>query len=323
MRPRHQRKAKKRIAKDAVRWVYTDPGKSESFARWLRQSPLHETVYLEVVELDRALGKINPRLLTPPADSSIGSTLQWKVGAGVAIAVGVTAFLSFWAWRSHDAASADIYRTQLGQIQHIDLSDGSSIDLNTETEVRVRYSGTLRFAQLVRGEALFKIRHSVARPFNVKANDTTVRDLGTAFSVRIRDSNAEEVLVTEGTAAVASAIQTETLKAGELATVRDDHIHSRTLIDVESQRRLAWTGGQLVFQGETLQEAINEFNRYNQRKLVLLDPHLAALKVGGTFRVTDPESFAMSLVPMHVPVHSIHDGTAQMILLGRGTASIR
>jgi len=324
MRLRDQYKTKRRIARRAARWLYAERGTSDSLGRWLRQSPLHETVYLEMAKLDQALGKIDPHLLKSPADPPPGPMYQWRIKAGVAIAVGMVVFLTFWSWRWYDATSVHIYRTQLGQMQHVELSDGSSIDLNTESEVRVHYSESLRYAQLVRGEALFKVRYNVARPFNVKANDTTVRDLGTAFSVRIFDSNAAEVLVTEGSAAVASAIQTETLKAGDLATVRENHIHSRSLIEAEYRRKLGWTEGWLFFQGETLQTAINEFNRYNHRKLVLLDPQLASLKVGGNFRVTDPESFALAVsASPRVPMRSIHDGTdAQIIFLGRATASI-
>jgi hypothetical protein len=66
MRLRDQNKAKRRVAKDAVRWLYADRKESDSLDRWLRQSPLHKTVYLEIVQLDRALGQIDPLLLKPP-----------------------------------------------------------------------------------------------------------------------------------------------------------------------------------------------------------------------------------------------------------------
>ena len=32
-------------------------------------------------------------------------------------------------------------------------------------------------------------------------------------------------------------------------------------------RRLAWTSGRLEFRGETLAEAVAEFNRYNRRQI--------------------------------------------------------
>jgi transmembrane sensor len=60
--------------------------------------------------------------------------------------------------------------------------------------------------------------------------------------------------------------------------------------DVE--RSLAWREGEIVLEGETLDEAVAQFNRYNARKLVISDPGLAAEKLVGQFRATDPQTFA-------------------------------
>ena len=58
---------------------------------------------------------------------------------------------------------------------------------------------------------------------------------------------------------------------------------------------MAWTSGRLQFRGETLGEAVTEFNRYNRRQLRIADAALAQLRVGGTFSATDPDSFAAAL----------------------------
>jgi transmembrane sensor len=58
---------------------------------------------------------------------------------------------------------------------------------------------------------------------------------------------------------------------------------------------MAWTTGRLQFRGDSLGEAVDEFNRYNRRQLRLADASLAQLRVGGTFNATDPESFAAAL----------------------------
>ena len=61
------------------------------------------------------------------------------------------------------------------------------------------------------------------------------------------------------------------------------------------ERRLSWTGGRLQFGGDSLADAVDEFNRYNRLQLRLADGSLARLRVGGTFNATDPESFAAAL----------------------------
>jgi transmembrane sensor len=60
-------------------------------------------------------------------------------------------------------------------------------------------------------------------------------------------------------------------------------------------RKLAWTSGRISFDGETLAEAINEFNRYNRRRFAIADPAIAQIRIGGLFEATDPESFAATL----------------------------
>jgi transmembrane sensor len=60
-------------------------------------------------------------------------------------------------------------------------------------------------------------------------------------------------------------------------------------------RRMSWTSGRLEFRGESLREAVDEFNRYNRRQVRLADASLATLRVGGSFAATDPDSFAGAL----------------------------
>jgi transmembrane sensor len=60
-------------------------------------------------------------------------------------------------------------------------------------------------------------------------------------------------------------------------------------------RKLAWTAGHLAFQGETLDDAVQEFNRYNQRQITIADPSIVRIRVGGIFLTTDPDSFIAAL----------------------------
>jgi transmembrane sensor len=83
--------------------------------------------------------------------------------------------------------------------------------------------------------------------------------------------------------------------AGQAAVVFPDRMSVSRVEPQILRRRLAWTAGRLEFRGESLGEAVAEFNRYNLRQLTLADPALAGLRVGGNFDATDPESFAAAL----------------------------
>ena len=63
----------------------------------------------------------------------------------------------------------------------------------------------------------------------------------------------------------------------------------------EIERLLAWRNGNIVLGGETVEQAAQEFNRYNRQQLVVADPRIAGLRLGGYFRTDDPAGFAKAL----------------------------
>ena len=77
--------------------------------------------------------------------------------------------------------------------------------------------------------------------------------------------------------------------------MRHSIVAVRTLAQKDVTRKLAWTTGRLDFQGETLDEAVKEFNRYNQRQITITDPSILQMQFGGSFRATDLDSFIAAL----------------------------
>ena len=199
------------------------------------------------------------------------------------------------------------YVSGIGEVRRISLEDGSTLLLNTATEVAVELTQRQRTIHLVRGEALFEVARDKARPFVVVANDTAVRAVGTAFVVRLESSQVE-VTVTEGVVEVAplaaapvgANIESESLTrrlkrvtATErvvIAAARTPQIS--TLPPGEAQRALAWREGEVSFDGESLATAVAEINRHNRRQIVVEDPALAAKPIIGVFRAADPVGFS-------------------------------
>jgi transmembrane sensor len=81
------------------------------------------------------------------------------------------------------------------------LPDGSTIDLNARSKVRVRFSEQGRHVDLLEGQALFRVAKDKARPFIVAVNGTRVRAVGTQFDINQRKRGVV-VTVVEGTVAV-------------------------------------------------------------------------------------------------------------------------
>lgn len=209
---------------------------------------------------------------------------------------------SRWQWQT--------YRTDFGGFQRVVLEDGSTAMLNTDTDIRVRFTKSRRQILLARGEALFTVAHDVNRPFDVSAAGTVVRAVGAAFSVRLRDQQQVDVLVAEGRVALNPPDDTldsklpqsdpllrlSTVAAGEAVSDTPAHrLHVEQVGHDDITHKLAWTEGRLWFDGITLAEAVSEFNRYNRRKIEIGDSDIANLHVGGSFDATDVDRFVAAL----------------------------
>ena len=113
---------------------------------------------------------------------------------GALAACGLIAVTGTWSVLRHRGR----FSTGKGETKVIALKDGSVVTLNTASEIQVNYSDALRSVELIRGEALFDVAKNKARPFVVAAGDTSVRVVGTSFTVRHLDATPVQVLVREG-----------------------------------------------------------------------------------------------------------------------------
>ena len=232
--------------------------------------------------------------------------LPWLAVAASVLIVAIGAA----SWMSFTRSGWQVFKTEQGGFQRISLQDGSTAFLNTNSEIHVKLTAARREVVLSRGEALFTVAHDTHRPFDVTAADTVVRAVGTAFSVRLRDQQQVDVIVTEGRVAIdppddsldsklpqqqIALPRMSTLAAGETVSVKARKMNVHKIAAEDMTRKLAWTQGRLWFDRVTLAEAVTEFNRYNRRQLVIDDSAIATLHIGGAFDATDLDSFLAAL----------------------------
>jgi transmembrane sensor len=300
------------VSRALAAWLGAHPRHRAAFLRistaWRRADALRRLAYpneepdLDLLAPERppALESITERAVAQALVPAIprrphASTRRWLVRVALAAVLLATVGVGMTAWVARRAQTTHTYVTAIGEFHRISLPDGSAVSLNTDTKIEVSYSGAERHVELLRGEAQFEVAHDADRPFVVSANGTHVSVLGTAFVVRKRSPSSLDVLVTEGRVAIDSAPAT-VLSGGQIALIRDGRLTTRTVDDMS--RRIAWTEGMLVFSGETLSEAVAEFNRYNRRQLVITDAELASKTIGGAFKATNPDRFATALEKM-------------------------
>lgn len=238
----------------------------------------------------------------PPADAR---RRGWRFAAAASVVLAVLAGFGASQLQSH---SSDRYVTPVGGRASVPMLDGSKITLNTNSQLRVALTETLRRVDLHQGEAFFEVAKDAQRPFVVAAGNKRVVAVGTKFSVR-RDGDDIEVVVTEGKVRVednARPEPSELLTAGAIARAGDVgvRVERRSLEDAETH--LSWRSGVLMFRDQSLGAAAAELNRYNIRQIVIDDAAVGALKVEGNFTATNLDAF-VRLIESGFPVRATHE----------------
>jgi transmembrane sensor len=297
------------VADEAAEWaIRIDngsivPDQDEQLRRWLEADPrrrgalLRAQAALSFVDRGRALVGLVPR----PNRRSFW-VRQWLIAAGTLLVAGLAA-VAILLPRSHD------YATGLGEIRQVSLADGSVVAIDTQSSVKVTLQSDRREVTLTRGEAWFQVAHDSKRPFLVGAGPIRVQAIGTAFSVR-RHDNGADVLVTQGvveTWSVGEETRRTRVLAGSKAYIAEHEPPQPVRAGTDIERALAWRDGAIVLEGETLAEAAAQFNRYNARKLIIVDPQLAGEKLVGHFRATEPMTFARA-VATTLGAHVVDEG---------------
>ena len=193
------------------------------------------------------------------------------------------------------------YHTDIGERSVVALPDGSVATLDTDSRIRVAYTGQERAVYLVKGQALFDVAHNEQVPFQVYAKGQRITAVGTIFNVRIEGERVKVSMV-EGSVKVrtlpppgkvAVPVQELILSAGELAVA--ETARPTVVRAIDARQVASWKGGLLVFNDTRLSEAVAEINRYNRHKLVIADERLHAQRFGGSFPAGDYETFVRML----------------------------
>lgn len=337
------------INKEACAWIArlhgTEPSAKElaSFRAWMARSPRHKA---EVRHLARLWGELNVMTelaVGAEATATTGSNWQTLLGtwftrplATAVVGVAAIALVATLLIRPLDPSLVQplLHTTAIGEQQLFNLEDGSSLLLNTNSQVRVDYTDTGRDIYLIRGQAHFEVASNPNRPFRVYAGQGMVRAVGTAFSVYVRDSRLL-VTVTEGvielnsldhrdpsdnmaadkTSKPDTVERVAVVNAGQHAVFNpaDKVVQSLESIDPPAlSRKLAWRKGLLRFSGDSLEDVVSEVSRYTATRIVILDPEIRDIRIGGFFRVGETEKMFEALESsfgvevLHVDENLIH-----------------
>lgn len=297
----------------------------EEFLEWLCRSPDHIRAYLEVSqtyielpapgvlpndEVGRLIDKARARLTNDviPLDPRIPRheppvptrTTRWPWAVATSFVIALAGGVI--AWQHHEHG---LYATEAGEGRTVTLADGSRIELNGRTRLRVAYSEHERDIALLEGQALFQVAKDKTRPFIVDTGTAQIRAVGTAFDVHKQGAETT-VTVLEGTVAVLSANSSPgqttatagaapnlLVTAGEQAVVTPQGSAKPHATNVAAVT--AWTRGQLEFDETPLSQVAEEFNRSSPRPLVLDSASAGKVRISGVYSSVDPASLILFL----------------------------
>lgn len=286
--------------RDAGPWTAEN---ARGLEAWLAASLHHRVAYYRLNAAWKEAGRLaamlpGKRAAAHPAPRRPLVRHPLALAASVLLVLAL-AFTIYW----QAIAPAQQYATEVGGLQLVQLPDGSTATLNTDSALRVDMRGSERHVELQRGEAFFEVAKDATRPFIVRSDALRVVAVGTAFAVQ-QDGARTRVMVTEGSVQVdagAQGVGPAPVAAGSMVQAGATGLQMQSLSGEEMEQRLSWRSGLVVFRATPLAEAVAQFNRYNKRKIVLADPSIAQLGVGGVFRATDQEVF-LKLLETGFPV---------------------
>lgn len=306
------------ITREAAHWHALQraggltPEQQAKFMDWLVASPRHLREYLAVQrvagelagalramenDVDALLATaqqapqgnvvalpIAPRRIAPASPRRRGALRAFALAATLA---GVVVLAQgFWP-------REQLHETARGAPRAFVLADGSRVHLAGDSAIGVKMGPLRRRVELRRGQASFEVAPG-RRPFDVRAAELRIEDVGTIFDVALRYAQAR-VDVAEGRVKVwderapSASAPLADLHAGQSARIayKDRAIQVN---DEDPAAMTAWWSGRVVFRDETLLEVAERFNRLNRVQLRIEDADAAALRLTGNLRGDDIDS---------------------------------
>lgn len=356
------------LAEQAAGWVErlarADAAEREAFARWITESRRNVEAFLFATAIDRTLDdpdalrsidvekvllhtrtNVIPMVTTAsreqaaPGPQDAGTPAQagstgrhWRWAAGVAALA-----LAASGWWAFDARGTDTITTRVGEQRTLRLADGSLLQLNTNSRVRIEFTRQRRDLSLLYGEALFTAERDPARPFRVHAGDTVVQAIGTRFNVYHREDKTT-VAVIEGLVQISPdardesassvgrrnpAAKPRTAPPLRLAAGRQAQLAGTGRViklgAADASRTMAWRERRLTFDKDTLGEIATQFNRYNASPRIEARGEGAASKrYTGVFDADDPSSLLEYLA--RDPSLAIERQAQQIVIRDSGAA---
>ena len=285
------------VLEQAADWqirLQEEPQSRAAFEQWLAESDAHRAAWHKMEKLWGALGELpavpsaqdSRRSVHKPQSVPQPSRRSRRLWPRLTAAACVATIAVMMAPEATLALRAD-YQTGVAQVRTVQLADGSTVVLSPQSALKV-LDDDGRQVELLKGQAYFQVAPDPQHPFIARAGQLSVRVLGTAFDLDLRQDTAEVAL--EHGQVQAENIQaalSERLLPGQRLKFSwpSGKVERSSLAPTQVA---AWRGGSLFIENQRVADIVDHLQRYTSGWIVITDPTLKARRITGVYDLNDP-----------------------------------
>lgn len=291
----------RRALREAAAWhtrlrdITASEADQRAWSAWRAQDPAHQRAWDKVLAVSAQLGRIPAPLALQALRARPPRRQVLRMVAPLAVS-GLAAWAGWRAapWETWQAT----HRTRPGQRQHLQLPDGSSLAMDTDTALDEAFDPQARRLRLHAGRILVTTQPDpYGRPFTVGTPQGQVRALGTRFSVQVLPGITRVAVHEKAVRLEPLSGDARELHAGEQAVLSDSKVSMPAPLDPFAA---SWVDGTLAVVDVPLGDVVGELARYRPGRLVC-DPVVSDIRVSGTFPLDDTDR-ALTALAQSFPV---------------------
>ncbi|MEN0002760.1 MAG: FecR domain-containing protein [Bacteroidota bacterium] len=244
-------------------------------------------LYPSPAETQQELARLQQAIQTKSTNQKVRRILRRPWLQAAAILLLLTAGFGVWKMAQPSAPQLVSYDTPFGETQEIKLTDGTTITLNANSNLKhattLNYNGQREI--WLSGEAYFEVAHRPKEPFIVHTTNGDIQVLGTSFNVIQRPNDFELTLV-EGKVQLelpdASSIS---MLPGEQISILDKKLSK---VKVNTDGIAAWRNNQMNFRNVTIARVIAQIEHDFGWTIQVNNKALLDLKVNAQIPENNP-----------------------------------
>lgn len=269
------------------------PELKRQFQAWLAQSSLHQQAW-QKAQRDWHQTQPQFRHMAQPLarpHPAVSAGRRWFLGAGLGAVAGAAAWglapagLGIRTWQN---LRAD-HRTDTGEQKLVQLSPTVTVQLNTQSALRVSHDQDRFALELLSGELAMRAEHQLCE---LRSQQALLSFFNSEIELRQIAAQHSVLHCREGWVNIFWQGRQHELKAGQVAHLKQGQAWLPQAAQVQSS---SWRQGMLVFHEEPLLQVIEEVNRYRPGRVVLLNQDYAQRRFSANLHIAQLDQFIEQL----------------------------